>query len=374
MGENEGAWLYLDCYPSDARKRERGAGAERAGSAMAAMASCWSQPAPPPSWPRAGAATDVVQQALGAAEAALGRHFGFGELRPFQREAVAAWAQGRDALMTLATGAGKSLCFQLPPLCAPDGRWALVISPLVALMQDQVSTLRQRQIRAGLCGSGARGDAAASWAAMRAGDFKIVYMCPEFALRHLAELAELSSAICLLAVDEAHCVSSWGQDFRPSYLRLASLREAFPGVPTMCVTATCTPRVRADIERFLALRPGFASVVGTMNRPNLKFVVRERTSYFEDLGELFGACGVAGGRAEVEARRALHVENDAPGPTSSAIVYVARQKDCERLAAWLAERGVRAAAYHAGLPMAERCAALRAKYHTPKYHKSEIPF
>jgi len=307
---------------------------------------------------------------LGQAEAVLRRHFGHSSLRPFQREAFLAWASGQDVLVILATGAGKSLCFQLPPLCEPHGRWALVISPLVALMQDQVRTLRQRQISAGLCGSGAQADIGASLQGMAAGAFRIVYMTPEFALTHMKEIAGLRSSICLLGVDEAHCISSWGHDFRPTYREIGRLREVLVGVPVMCVTATCTAEVGADIRRCMCFGSNCVDIKGPMNRANLKYVVRERTSVDADLGDLFGIRQQAakGGRCQVgattanaseeaqrvEGRRMAPVDNSSIGPTSSAIVYVNSKARCEEIASWLAGRGVLAAAYHAGLAMGTR--------------------
>jgi len=308
--------------------------------------------------PSAAAWPAGSEEALRGAEAAARRFFGHATLRPFQRDAVLAWSRGRDSIVTLATGAGKSLCYQLPPLLERAGRWALVVSPLVALMQDQVRILRQRQIPAAFFGSGACGEAAASWSALAAGDFRIVYVSPEFAIPKLAQLACHRDAICLLAVDEAHCISSWGHDFRPQYRELQRLRQALGGVPVMCLTATCTPEVREDIERSLALGGlgGCARVAGRMNRPNLKYSVRPRGSLEADLGELFGATATV----KPKDRRMLPVDNTALTPTSSAIVYAHTKARCEEIATWLIGRGVAAAAYHAGIGVNIRNAVHRA--------------
>jgi RecQ family ATP-dependent DNA helicase len=257
------------------------------------------------------------EMALQRADVVLQRHFGHEGLRQFQRDAFAAWAEGRDVLVTLATGAGKSLCFQLPALCDPAGRFVLVISPLVALMQDQVRTLQQRQIPAGLCGSGAHGEIAATWSAMESGALRIVYMCPEYAMSNLDKLATLRSAICLLAVDEAHCVSSWGHDFRPRYRELGKLREVLTGVPMMGATATCTKEVRADIIKSLRLRANMANVNGDMNRPNLRYMIQPRTTVEADLGNLFQAAYC---NESIKLRRAMPVDNTRVTPTSSAVV------------------------------------------------------
>jgi len=237
-------------------------------------------------------------------------------------------------------------------------------------MQDQVRTLRQRQVSAGLCGTGAQADIGASLQGMAARAFRIVYMTPEFALQHLSEIAGFRSSICLLGVDEAHCISSWGHDFRPVYREVGRLRAALAGVPAMCVTATCTAEVSEDIRRCMCFSTNFVHIKGPMNRANLKYVVRDRTSLEADLGELFGVqqqaakgCrqqfGVATvKKAEearrVEARRAAPIDNSCIGPTSSAIVYISSKARCEEIASWLADRGVLAAAYHAGLAMGTR--------------------
>lgn len=308
--------------------------------------------------PRTSASlSPVAQQALCHAESVLRRHFGHAALRPFQRDSIAAWAEGRDVVVTLATGAGKSLCFQLPALICDAHRWVLVISPLVALMQDQVKTLQQRQIKAALCGSGATGATAASWPALAAGAFRIVYMCPEFAMNNIDRLAELRSAVCLLAVDEAHCVSSWGHDFRPQYRELGRLRAALPGVPVMCATATCTSEVRADIVESLGMAASVVHVTGNMNRANLKYLIKVRSTIDKDLGELFGT--EFSSPDAVESRRRLAVDNTSVGPTSSTIVYVHTKVRAEEVAGWLAKRGVAAVAYHAGLSMGVRHAAHR---------------
>lgn len=296
---------------------------------------------------------DIV---LRRAEEAMHQHFGHSVLRPFQRDAIAAWAAGKDVLVTLATGAGKSLCFQLPALCEPPGRFSLVISPLVALMQDQVRTLKQRQIRAALCGSGARGDIAASWSALESGEYQIVYMCPEFAMNNLERLKNLNSAVCLLAVDEVHCVSSWGHDFRPQYRKLGRLRDVFPGVPILGATATCTQEVRSDIMQSLLFRSDAILVNAPMNRPNLRYIVQQRSSLAVDLGPLFA---VEDTQAKASARRAMIIDNTTIGPTSSAIIYVGTKACCEEVASWLSTRGVTAMAYHAGLRMETRQAVHR---------------
>ncbi|CAK9110893.1 unnamed protein product [Durusdinium trenchii] len=265
---------------------------------------------------------------LDAAREALLRHFGFGALRAFQAEAIAAWTEGRDALISMGTGSGKSLCFQLPALLKPS---TLVISPLISLMQDQVRTLRQRQIHAVYCGSGGASIRELREGVPPRGGVQVIYMCPEFALTHLSELALLKGSVHLLAIDEAHCISSWGHDFRPSYQRLGELRELL-GVPTMALTATCTPQVKQDILRSLHFKDG-VNIHGSINRPNLKLLVRPRSTLQED---------------------PRSVDNTSINCMSSSIIYVPTRAKSEELAQWLEAQGVRAEPYHAGLSLQAR--------------------
>ncbi|CAE7596939.1 WRN, partial [Symbiodinium sp. CCMP2456] len=218
---------------------------------------------------------------------------------------------------------------------------ALVISPLISLMQDQVHTLRQRQIPSTHCGSG--GDSFC-WSSVTSGHYRVVYMSPEFALGHLAEIAGVRQALCVLAIDEAHCISAWGHDFRPVYQQLGRLREALGQVPTMCLTATCTKEVRHDIQRSMGLL-GCVHIVGPMNRPNLKYIVQPRRTFEEDMTEIFGLSSHGSERV---------IDNTQIDPTSSTIVYVQTKARCEELAALLSRAGVAAASYHAGLPMQDR--------------------
>jgi len=177
----------------------------------------------------------------------LRRLFGHPEFRPGQREAVEAFLAGRDVLAVMPTGSGKSLCYQLPALVAPGV--TLVVSPLIALMQDQHGALRNRGIDgAEMLTSAMSPDAVtAALDRIRAGEARLVYVAPErfTSARFLSAIAE--AGVARLAVDEAHCLSEWGHDFRPDYLRLADVRERLGSPPTMALTATATPRVAADI-------------------------------------------------------------------------------------------------------------------------------
>jgi len=258
----------------------------------------------------------------------LKEHWGYDAFRPMQERIVRAVLDGRDTLALLPTGGGKSLCFQVPALAM--GKLCLVVSPLIALMKDQVANLRERGIAARAIVSGmsyAEIDNALESAAV--GKLAFLYVSPERlgSDLFLARLPRLP--LGLIAVDEAHCVSQWGYDFRPSYLQVGELREKVPGVPVLALTATATAAVARDIMDKLGfaqphlLRAGFA-------RPELVFWVS---------------------RGEDKQGRLLKVMSNVPG---SAIVYVRERRSTVRVARLLATRGVTAAAYHAGLPAAER--------------------
>ncbi len=254
----------------------------------------------------------------------LKTHFGYDAFRPLQEDIMNTVLGSRDALVLMPTGGGKSLCFQLPALMLPG--ITLVISPLIALMKDQVDSLTANGISAGFLNSTQDEDEMAS-VEFRAlsGELKILYVAPERlpspAFRRL--LGQLT--VSLIAIDEAHCISEWGHDFRPDYRNLKDLRSAFPSVPVMALTATATPRVREDIVRQLSMET--ASVfLSSFNRPNLSYSVVPKSNAFAQL---------------VERLRKL---NDQP-----AIVYCFSRKDTESLAADLTHAGLRALPYHAGL-------------------------
>ncbi|HYT32828.1 MAG TPA: ATP-dependent DNA helicase RecQ, partial [Thermoanaerobaculia bacterium] len=268
--------------------------------------------------------------------AALHRHFGHAAFRPGQKEVVEAALAGSDLLAVMPTGFGKSIGFQLPALLLPGV--TLVVSPLVALMKDQVDELTRKGIAAGAIHSlMTLGYRDAAFEAARAGRLRLLYVSPErFASRRFSDrLGEL--AIARFAVDEAHCVSEWGHDFRPDYRRLADaaarcLRaDGSPGrPPVLAFTATATPEVRQDIVALLGLANPALFVAG-FDRPNLFFDVRRVSGELEKralLPEL-----VAGRRA---------------------LVYAATRKSAERAAATLRAAGEEAFAYHAGLDEKER--------------------
>ncbi|XP_061338028.1 ATP-dependent DNA helicase Q-like SIM [Gastrolobium bilobum] len=227
----------------------------------------------------------------------LQKHFGFSSLKFFQKEALATWVAHRDCLVLAATGSGKSLCFQIPALLT--GKVVVVISPLISLMHDQCLNLARHGISACFLGSG-QPDNTVEQKAMR-GMYSVIYVCPETVLRLIEPLQKLaeSRGIALFAIDEVHCVSKWGHDFRPDYSRLSVLRENFStsklkslkfDIPLMALTATATNRVREDILKSLCMSKETKIVLTSFFRSNLRFMVKHSgtspASYEKDFHEL----------------------------------------------------------------------------------------
>jgi ATP-dependent DNA helicase RecQ len=263
----------------------------------------------------------------------LGDVFGYESFRGPQEAIVRHVIDGGSALVLMPTGGGKSLCYQIPALCRSGT--AVVISPLIALMQDQVLALQQLGIRAAALHSGQDGQAAtAAWQALRQGGLDLVYLSPERLLAGdcLARLAELPLA--LFAIDEAHCVSQWGHDFRPEYRQLAVLAERFPAVPRLALTATADPRTRSEIVERLALQDG-RTFLASFDRPNIRYLLRDkedgRRQLLDFLAERRGEAG---------------------------IVYARSRSRVERFAADLAAAGHDALPYHAGMDSERRAAVL----------------
>ena len=263
---------------------------------------------------------------LDEARAVLRERFGYPDFRPPQIRAVEAVLRGRDALVVLPTGGGKSLCYQVPALVR--GGLTVVISPLISLMKDQVETLEKRGVAAAYINS-TLGAAASSdrMARVRDRSLQLLYLSPERleAGRTLEHLA--AAGVRLLAVDEAHCISEWGHDFRPSYRRLGVMRDRLGGIQTIGLTATATPQVRRDIVQQLALREPEIAVAG-FDRTNLTYHVRR----------------VPGEREKDHETIALLRAESAP-----AVVYTPTRKAVERITSLLVRARVRATAYHAGL-------------------------
>ncbi|MDB5865028.1 MAG: recQ [Betaproteobacteria bacterium] len=258
--------------------------------------------------------------------------FGHPAFRGRQEEIVSHVTGGGDALVLMPTGGGKSLCYQLPALLR-DGT-ALVVSPLIALMQDQVAALTQLGVRAAFLNSSL--DARAAFETERAlcaGKLDLLYVAPERLVmpRMLDALAQ--SRIALFAIDEAHCVSQWGHDFRPEYLQLSLLHERFPSVPRIALTATADPQTREEIIHRLALDEAQV-FISSFDRPNIRYRIVDKSD------------------ARTQLLRFIREEH----PGESGIVYCLSRKKVDETAAWLATQGVRALPYHAGMDTASRSA------------------
>jgi ATP-dependent DNA helicase RecQ len=265
-------------------------------------------------------------------ERVLRERLGHDAFRPGQREIVESVLSGRDTLAVLPTGGGKSLTYQFPALVT--GRCSLVVSPLLALMRDQVDSARRTGIlAAGIDSSRPSGERGSVLGALRDGGLEVLYASPEGLPRLARDLAG-TRPFGLFAVDEAHCIAHWGHDFRPDYLCLAESRARLaPDVPLMAVTATATPRVRDEIASSLDMTDPFI-FVGTFFRPNLRLATWRKD-----------AAGDA--REAVAALLRAHAGE-------SAIVYRISRSGAASLAGWLRRHGVPAAAYHAGLEPDER--------------------
>lgn len=273
----------------------------------------------------------------------LREYFGHDEFRGGQHEVVHAAVQGRDVAVFWATGAGKSLCYQLPAL--QSGKTVVVVSPLISLMQDQVAKFNatvgacEGNHRACFLGS-SQFDRQVEGDALR-GMYRLVYVTPEKITGggFLSQLQSMHAAnrLALLAVDEAHCISEWGHDFRPSYRALRSVREELPGLPIMALTATAVSRVRDDIVEQLGMRADRLLSCSTFDRPNLQLACSRKTSKATDLTRIAKGIAEHGG---------------------STIVYAPTQSEVEAVAGFLAQalgqRGITVAAYHGGKAMGVR--------------------
>jgi ATP-dependent DNA helicase RecQ len=277
-----------------------------------------------------------VTSGIGSAEVGLEevltRYWGFTSFRPLQREAINAILAGRDSLVVLPTGGGKSLCFQAPALVRSG--LAVIVSPLISLMKDQVDTLVGNGVAATYYNSTQGADEKAAVAAgVREGRYRLLYVSPERlagegSAGFLSMLARCG--VAFVAVDEAHCISQWGHDFRPEYRQLGRLRGLLPGVSLHAYTATATARVRRDIAEQLGLREP-VELVGSFDRPNLIYRVLARSNLKRQLSDVLGR-----------------------HPRQAGIIYCTSRREVDALAAWLADSGVRARPYHAGLSDDER--------------------
>jgi ATP-dependent DNA helicase RecQ len=255
--------------------------------------------------------------------------FGYNAFRPLQREIIEAALANRDVFALLPTGGGKSLCFQIPALHRTG--LTIVVSPLIALMKDQVDQLQAAGVAATYLNSTLTADEARSrLRGLHRGEWRLLYVAPERLMLDEWKDNLANWNITALAIDEAHCVSEWGHDFRPEYRQIARLRQLLPGIPVMALTATATERVRADIIRHLQLREP-AVFVASFNRPNLTYRVLAKDQPLKQIIDF------------------IRKRED-----ESGIIYCASRAATERLAESLAGRGFSARAYHAGLDAAER--------------------
>jgi ATP-dependent DNA helicase RecQ len=272
-----------------------------------------------------------MRPTLDEARSVLRRRFGFDDFRGVQAGAVAAVLSGRDVLVLMPTGAGKSICYQVPALLLPG--LTLVVSPLVSLMQDQVERLHRIGVPAGAIHGGvARSDARATLQAGVSARLRLLYVAPERFDSGAFRRALADMRIALLVVDEAHCVSQWGEAFRPAYLRLGEVRASL-SCPAIALTATATPEVRRDVVRCLGLRAP-RTLVGGFDRPNLHWSAVELASR--------------------RARDAWLAARVCQADAGSVLVYAATRREVEQLSDRLNAGGIRAAAYHAGQAAARR--------------------
>ena len=287
-------------------------------------------------------ASGVFDQHMSSIQDTLRQVFGLTEFRPFQQDIIEQVVSGGDAFVLMPTGGGKSLCYQLPALHRPG--LGIVVSPLISLMKDQVDALVANGVSAAMYNSTLDADEARSvLARLHSGELDLLYVAPERMMRpgFINSLEHIPLA--LIAIDEAHCVSQWGHDFRPEYAALGELRQHFPEVPFIALTATADPQTREDIVQVLGLHQA-QQFITSFDRPNIRYSVLEKHQPRSQLLRFLGNQG-----------------------DGSGIIYALSRKRVEEIAEFLCERGYSAAAYHAGLSADTR------KYVQERFIRDDLP-
>lgn len=262
-------------------------------------------------------------------EAVLHKYWGYSSFRPLQRDIILSVMQGTDTLALLPTGGGKSLCYQVPAL-VKEGV-CFVFSPLIALMQDQVDQLKKRDIPAVALHSGlSKQEIETELQNTLNGKYKLVYLSPERAATRIFRDYLKNIDISFFVVDEAHCISQWGHNFRPEYLKIGELREDFPHIAFMALTATATPKVVEDIKFYLGFKKNSQHFQASFGRENLSYIII---------------------RTQHKQKRIALVLNQLKG---SGLVYCNTRRKCEEMAAFLKQAGIDAGVYHAGLESSQR--------------------
>lgn len=271
----------------------------------------------------------------------LKKHFGYETFKPHQEEIIRSILGGKDTLALLPTGGGKSLCYQLPAMIFPG--MTVVVSPLISLMKDQVSALKKVGLPAAFLNSSiGKKEERLVMASVDNKEIKLLYVAPERLMKpdFLGFMADKN--ISLIAIDEAHCISEWGHDFRPEYRNLYTIREHWSGVPVIALTATATRKVREDMVRQLAFS-GHGSFTGSFNRPNLYYEIRAKDNAYYDMQD--------------------YIERH---KNASGIIYCHSRASAKRIAEELTSDGIDTLPYHAGLTAKERA------YNQEKFMKGEV--